>query len=370
MVALARPTAELNLAEWPLAYTLEDLRQVKDLYRDIHRKPHLERYVRNLVGHCVRHAGDEKPWTRSCLHRCLAEIYAAHFIPGSAAPDIEFDPFMVEIQRQLEDAWFSYEDARVDLGEVPSDDSEFIEWLRSLVMEWHPAGTHPLFDFLCDTANRYELAYFIQNETTLDARFDDLIALTQIGLPDKAKIELARNYWDEMGSGELDMMHTRLLGSLLDTLDLQLVPDSFSANWTALACGNLLCYLALHRSYRFEAIGALGAVEMLAPWRFQKLVAAFDRIGLPPSAQVYHRIHIEVDAGHADDWLEHVVRPIVAEHPEARLKIATGAYYRLNTSLDYCDSILAHLTNQGCFGSTPNDPLTPGAELWDVVCAD
>lgn len=91
-----------------------------------------------------------------------------------------------------------------------------------------------------------------------------------------------------MGNGELNMMHTRLLGSLLDNLGLHLVPDSFSANWTALACGNLLCYLTLHHSRRFEAIGALGAVEMLAPGRFVKLVEAFDRIGLPPSAQVYH----------------------------------------------------------------------------------
>lgn len=158
MVPLARSAEDQSLAEWPLAYTLEDLRQVKDLYRDIHRKPHLERYVRNLVDHCVRHAGDEKPWTRSCLHRCLAEIYAAHFIPGSAAPDIEFDPFMVEVQRQLEDAWMSYEDARVDLGDVPSDASEFVEWLRWLVMEEHPANGHALFDFLRKTANRYELA--------------------------------------------------------------------------------------------------------------------------------------------------------------------------------------------------------------------
>ena len=367
MVTPAKSAEGLNLTECPLAYTLDDLRQVNDLYRDIRRKPHLERYVRNLTDHCVQHAGDEKSWTRSCLHRCLAEIYAAHFVPGSAAPDIEFDPFIVEIQRQLEDAWFHYEDARVDLSGVPSEASEFVEWFRSLVIEEHPASRHPLFGFLGETANRYEMAYFIQNETTLDARFDDLIALAQIGLPDKPKLELARNYWDEMGEGKLDMMHTRLLGSLLDTLGLHLIPDNFTANWTALACGNLLCYLTLHHSHGFEAIGALGAVEMLAPNRFRKLLQGFDRIGLPPSAQVYHRIHIEVDAGHADDWLEHVVRPIVAEDPEAGLKIATGAYYRLNTSLDYCDSILAHLTNQGYCGST-EDGSQASERYWDLVC--
>ena len=64
------------------------------------------------------------------------------------------------------------------------------------------------------------------------------------------------------------------------------------------------------------------------------------------------------------------MRPIVAENPDTALKIATGAYYRLNTSLDYCDSMLAHMMEQDRCGTTPSGSLEPGVGLWDVICGD
>lgn len=71
------------------------------------------------------------------------------------------------------------------------------------------------------------------NWVTLDARFDDLIALAQIGFSDEPKLELARNYWDEMGNGNLEDMHTRLFDGLLDDLGINGSAVD-SVEWTAL----------------------------------------------------------------------------------------------------------------------------------------
>lgn len=50
-------------------------------------------------------------------------------------------------------------------------------------------------------ASREELRYFLKQEVAGKAGFDDLVALAQIQLPTEAKLEPARNDWDEMGRG-------------------------------------------------------------------------------------------------------------------------------------------------------------------------
>ena len=48
-------------------------------------------------------------------------------------------------------------------------------------------------------------------EAAGEAGFDDLVAMTQVKLPTRAKLELARNYWDEMGRGNPKGMHGPML---------------------------------------------------------------------------------------------------------------------------------------------------------------
>jgi hypothetical protein len=45
------------------------------------------------------------------------------------------------------------------------------------------------------------LKWFLTQEAAGEAGFDDLVAMTQVKVSDRAKLELARNYWDEMGRG-------------------------------------------------------------------------------------------------------------------------------------------------------------------------
>ena len=45
------------------------------------------------------------------------------------------------------------------------------------------------------------MRWFLTQEAAGEAGFDDLVAMTQVKLPARAKLELARNYWDEMGRG-------------------------------------------------------------------------------------------------------------------------------------------------------------------------
>ena len=61
------------------------------------------------------------------------------------------------------------------------------------------------------SATPRELRWFLCQEVAGEAGFDDLVALTQVKAPERAKLELARNYWDEMGRGRAEGMHGRML---------------------------------------------------------------------------------------------------------------------------------------------------------------
>ena len=65
-----------------------------------------------------------------------------------------------------------------------------------------------------------EMRWFLGQEAAGEAGFDDLVAYTQVKLPPLAKLELARNYWDEMGRGNVKGMHGPMLDRLVERLEL------------------------------------------------------------------------------------------------------------------------------------------------------
>ena len=76
----------------------------------------------------------------------------------------------------------------------------FIAWFEEL-RENGPGQGDPLFPWLATTATREQMRWFLTQEVAGEAGFDDLLALTQIKMSERAKLEMARNFWDEMGRG-------------------------------------------------------------------------------------------------------------------------------------------------------------------------
>jgi heme oxygenase-like protein len=104
------------------------------------------------------------------------------------------------------------------------------------------------------------MLWFLTQEIAGEAGFDDLLALTQVKMPITAKLEMARNYWDEMGRGRETAMLGPLLGRLANYLEIDAQPDRVVPE--SLALGNAMLALARSRRYCFQSIGALGVIEM------------------------------------------------------------------------------------------------------------
>ncbi|MCV9947654.1 iron-containing redox enzyme family protein [Rhizobium sp. BT-175] len=278
------------------------------------------------------------------LHNVLKALYDREFAsasPVSGACDVP--PMLRDITHILEDALIEHEIQRAShrVGEYPKDGSGYVHWLKRLISE-HRASHHPYYhSYIENHGTREDLRYLLAQETCIDPRFDDILALIQLGARGEAKLELASNYWDEMGNGSFADMHSILFDEALVELDISLNYIAENFLFEAKVCGNISAALALRRQYYHMAIGYFGVTEYLVPRRFRKLISAWKRLGLPKKGMHYHDLHIGVDAGHAAGWFKNVVQPAIDHDPQVGRDIALGALIRLDSSEQYLDAVLA-----------------------------
>jgi len=230
--------------------------------------------------------------------------------------------------RVLEAAFVEEERAAVapSARHAPREPDAFVRWFEAL-RETGPGQGDPLFPWLAGSATLGQMKWFLAQEIAGEAGFDDLVALTQIKMPVQAKLELARNYWDEMGRGRAAAMHGPLLSDLARAMDVRADPDK--TVWESLALANLMVALALDRRYAYHSIGALGAIELTAPARVAQVDRGLARLGIPRAARRYFTLHATLDLKHSEAWNREVLRPLVALEPRAAQAIAEGALMRL-----------------------------------------
>ena len=221
------------------------------------------------------------------------------------------------------------ESSRIEIAEratqAPRNPDDFVAWFVQLRDTGFGQGD-PLFPWLENHASMNELRWFLTQEVAGEAGFDDLVALTQVKMPTQAKLELARNYWDEMGRGLEIAMHGPMLARLAVALELD---TSIEPVVEAVALGNLLAGLALDRCYAYHSIGALGVIELTAPDRSRMVNRGLKRLRVPAGDRQYFALHATLDIKHSVAWNREIILPLVAERPECALAIAEGALMRL-----------------------------------------
>lgn len=212
------------------------------------------------------------------------------------------------------------------LADIPSEVDGFIDWFEDL-KETGPGQGDPLFPWLAEQATREDMLWFLTQEVAGEAGFDDLLAMTQVKMPVTAKLEMARNYWDEMGRGRDTAMHGPLLERLASYLDINAQPDRVVPE--SLALGNAMLALARSRRYCFQSIGALGVIEMTAPTRAGFVDQGLKRLRIPTKKRLYFTLHAVLDIKHSECWNREVLRSLVEEEPRRAAAIGEGAVLRL-----------------------------------------
>jgi hypothetical protein len=227
-----------------------------------------------------------------------------------------------------------------EAAQAPTEADAFITWFENL-KETGPGQADPLFPWLAEEATREELRWFFEQEAAGEAGFDDLVAYTQVKLPQRAKLELARNYWDEMGRGNAKGMHGPMLAALAATLEVE--PAIEATVWESLALANAMTAMATNRHYAWHSVGALGVIELTAPGRSALVAKGLRRIGLSERERRYFDLHAFLDIKHSEDWNREALRPLVEEDPRRATAIAEGALMRLYCGKRCFDRYRAHL---------------------------
>ncbi len=265
--------------------------------------------------------------TPTDLHRTLNAFNRRRLSPSVPGEPLGDDLADREIVGR-ESRFVEKERRRVSLvaASAPTDAEAFVRWFEDL--ERRGPGQHdPLFDWLESEATLEEMRWFLRQEVAGEAGFDDLLALTQVKMPARAKLELARNYWDEMGQGHRVGMHGPMLARLAEELEVGSTGGEIVSE--ALAVGNLLVALAMNRRYAYQSLGALGAIELTAPGRAAKVSGGLKRLGVGGETRRYFALHATLDVKHSEAWNREVIRPLIEGDARLARPIAEGAVMRL-----------------------------------------
>ena len=292
------------------------------------------------------------------IARRLASFNRRRFTPeldvGLESTSFAGDSEESDLHRQELD--FVHDELRAVEGQAsaaPTDPDAFVQWFERL--EAVGPGQHdPLFEWLETSASKEAMTWFLAQEVAGEAGFEDLVALTQIKMPTRAKLELARNYWDEMGQGQASAMHGPMLSRLAD--ELGIASRLEEAVWESLAMSNLMIGMAVHRRHAYRSIGALGVIELTAPGRARKVNEGLKRLGFGGEARRYYALHSTLDLKHSEAWNREILRPLVASDPRMARPIAEGALARL-TAGARCFDRYRRTLNFGR-GETPNRPTS------------
>ena len=258
----------------------------------------------------------------------LAKLNHRRLTPGFPSGDWQLQMDEDHRMQRLEGAFVEELRAEVSAraAQAPTDVEDFLAWFEDLQVTG-PGQGDPLFPWLAREASVEEFKYYLAQEAAGEAGFDDLTAMTQVKMPPAAKMELANNYWDEMGRGNPKGMHGPMLDALIKELGLKAeIEDTV---WESLALANAMTAMAANRRYAFHSIGALGAIELTAPGRSRATADGLKRLGFDGKARRYFELHAVLDVRHSEDWNEKVLRPLVAEEPRCATAIAEGALIRL-----------------------------------------
>jgi hypothetical protein len=279
-------------------------------------------------------------------HDHALQARLAHWNRGRLAPQIpqknwrdalDGEREMLTLEREFIEMTRQAQTARA--AKAPREPQAFVAWFEAL-KETGPGQGDPLFPWLAERATMEEMRWFVEQEAAGEAGFDDLLAMAQVKMPVQAKLELARNYWDEMGRGNAKGMHGPMLEALVHAL--KVTPTIEATLAPSLALGNTMAALATNRNYAYHALGALGVIELTAPGRAAQVSLALRRLKVSAKARHYFDLHAVLDIKHSEAWNREVFASIVAETPDAAPYIAEGALMRLQCGADCFDVYRRH----------------------------
>ncbi len=286
-----------------------------------------------------------RPYDRHDRFRTLLAVYDLHTAPLDALGDRvrhQGHPAVAALKTRLEADWLAeLELAWTEAGALSEAETteDVVRAMRAIAARDRLPGS---YRWLAEQADWSQLVEFLALEGGPDGGFDDLVAVCQVGLTGSAKLELGKNYWDEMGQGEAGGVHTTLHERLVEAVGMRAVPREQMSE-TGLERAALGGLLATNRWLQPEMVGALGLLELQAGPRCRMVLKAFDRLDAPQAAYPFYVEHAEVDPVHGKDWMDKAIVPLTEQQPGWGARMVKGAWWRSTINVRFFEDLQKRL---------------------------
>lgn len=205
--------------------------------------------------------------------------------------------------------------------------------------------SHNIFKSM-DDANKEQLAEYMWAENLCDLTFVHILGFLMQGVFGSSGIEIANNYYDEIGNADEERFHIKLRKNMMKNVGLPSVDEGWkfdSYDTFELIHFNTYCANGFKKELRMRLIGMMYATEFLVPPQLERAITCWKRVGLSDDELEYMLIHVIGDVEHSEGWANEVVIPLVDGNRELQeqillgvsqhVEILTKLYDRLNETI-------------------------------------
>lgn len=185
----------------------------------------------------------------------------------------------------------------------------------------HRINHHPLLDEL-NSNGLLESAIktFLNNYYVNNRLFHLFLATLSPFTPLEKRTELASNFYDELGCGDVQMAHPLLFLKNFDTIGkpekIEPLPESLFLANTKFFCGHL------YKNYHY-GFGGFGFIELTMPAQMKKILNGLKKSNIPEKDLEFWRVHITIDEEHGKSWMNEM-QHLIHNEEEAELCLQGG----------------------------------------------
>ena len=252
------------------------------------------------------------------LQLALYCCYELHYRGFTGVIDLEWDPGLLRLRRDLERSFLSALRADVPGG------TDVATEVAALLVE--PVDARGVSHHLRRAGQLWQLREYVVHRSLYHLKEADPQAWAIPRLTGPAKAALVTVEHDEYGAGNPERMHAQLYAEMMTELGLSARYGAYldAVPAAILAEVNFMSLCGLHRRLRGALVGQFAAVELTSSPASDRLVRAMHRLHCGPASIEFFAEHIEADAVHEQLVRRGVIAPLLAAEPDLAADVVFG----------------------------------------------
>lgn len=206
----------------------------------------------------------------------------------------------------------------------------------------HRINNHPLLTAMARNGlPLHAVRLFLENYYVNNRVFHLHMAAQSLAAPFETRAEIAQNFYDEMGEGDLTRAHPVLFLKNFRTLGR---PETVRPMAEALYLLNAKIFCTSLAGDYAVGLGGFGFIELAMPDQMRLIRSGLKKSGLPEEDLEFWDVHITIDEAHGQGWLDEMEE--VVQTPEQVCSALYGGLLLLEARAGVYDGVWRALSQE------------------------